>query len=137
MNEKRTPGSPTQKSSTLNPKIAGLLAYLFGWLGGLIILLIEKDNKDVRFHALQSIAFNVVIFAFFLIFVPVSIVLGEIIYSANKVLGLIIGAPITILGWVLQLGTLFFWILLMIKAYNEEHYKLPIIGDKVEKYVNR
>ena len=137
MNEKRTPGSPTQKSSTLNPKIAGLLAYLFGWLGGLIILLIERNNKEVRFHALQSIAFNIGFIVIYVPFTLVGIVVGEVVFGINKILGLIVGIPITLIGWAMPVGGLVFWILLMIKAYNEEHYKLPIIGDKVEKYVNR
>lgn len=132
MNEEQVP--PTQRSG-MNPKVAGLLAYLFGWLGGLTILLIEKDNKEVRFHALQSIAFNIVMVASYLVLFAGFGTLAEIVYSTNKSLGFLIGLPITILIWALQLGGLVFWILLMVKAYNEEHYKLPVIGDKVEKYV--
>ena len=44
------------KTSTgLEDNIAGLLCYVAGWVSGLIFLLIETENKFVRFHAVQSI----------------------------------------------------------------------------------
>lgn len=52
----------------LEPNVAALLAYLFGWLGGLIFYLIEKDNKFVRFAAMQSILLNVAMFALWIVF---------------------------------------------------------------------
>ena len=39
----------------LQANVAGLLCYLVGWITGLIFFLIEKENKFVRFHALQSL----------------------------------------------------------------------------------
>ena len=39
----------------MDPKIAGLLTYLLGWVTGLIFLLIEKDDSFVKFHAWQSV----------------------------------------------------------------------------------
>ena len=135
MNEEHIPKSPTQNSSRFNPKIEGLLAYLFGWIGGLVIFLIEKNNKEVRFHALQSIVFNICVVAILLPVLLVSTGLGEILYGMNKTVGLIVGIPLTILLQIMQIGTLLLWILLMVKAYKEEHYKLPVIGNIVEKYI--
>jgi len=95
------------KTSTgLDENVASLLCYLGGWITGLIFFLIEKDNKTVRFHAMQSLitfgAVNV------LIFIPL--------------VGLIVG-----------LVSLILWILLMIKAYQGEKFKLPLVGDIAEK----
>ncbi len=119
---------PTPQGSTgLDPKIAGLLAYLFGWLGGLIIFLIEKDNKTVRFHGLQS----VVLFISFGIIWFVLIFLVSIMSVVSEVLGLLFGFLIPIVG----LGFFILWIVLMVKAYNLEMYKVPIIGNIVEKYI--
>jgi hypothetical protein len=42
-------------STGLEPNTAGLLCYLGGWISGIIFLVIEQENKFVRFHALQSI----------------------------------------------------------------------------------
>jgi uncharacterized membrane protein len=107
-------------SSGLDENVASLLCYLFSWVSGLIFLLIEKENKVVRFHAWQSIALAVVsvaayIVIFILAFIPV--------------LGIIFGC----IGFVVPLLVLVASIILMIKAYQGEKYKLPIIGDFVEK----
>ena len=45
-----------EKSSTgLAENVAGLLCYVLGWVSGLVFILIEKENRFVRFHAIQSI----------------------------------------------------------------------------------
>ncbi|MCK4331215.1 MAG: DUF4870 domain-containing protein [Dehalococcoidia bacterium] len=100
----------------LEANVAGLLCYVLGWISGLVFLLIEKENKFVRFHAMQSIiVFGVLSVA--------SIVLGWI-----PVLNLVIVPLISVLGLVL-------WIVLMVKAYQGEKYKLPWAGDLAEKQV--
>lgn len=103
------------KTSTgLEENVAGLLCYVLGWITGLVFFLIEKENKFVRFHAMQSIiVFGVLCIA--------SIVIGWI-----PVIGGIIGALIGLLALVL-------WIILMIKAYQGEKFKLPWAGDLAEK----
>ena len=104
-----------EKSSTgLDENVAGLLCYVLGWISGLVFILIERENKFVRFHAIQSIyVFGVITVA--------SIVLGWI-----PVLGFVLGPLIGLLGVVL-------WIVLMIKAYQGEMFKLPWVGNLVEK----
>ena len=104
-----------EKSSTgLEANIAGLLCYVLGWVSGLVFILIEKQSNFVRFHAIQSIyVFGTLTVA--------SIVLGWI-----PVIGLVIQSLIWVLAVVL-------WIVLMIKAYQGEKYKLPWVGDLAEK----
>ena len=66
----------TKKSSTgMDPKVAVLLAYLFGWIGGLVFWLIEKENKFVKWNALQSLILGILEFALVLV---VSVLLGLI-----------------------------------------------------------
>src|SRR4030042_3007776 len=65
-----------KKSSTgMEPKIAVLLAYLFSWLGGLIIWLIEKENKFLKWNALQAMILGIcqfiIIILFFWILAPI------------------------------------------------------------------
>ena len=103
------------KSSTgMQPNLAALLSYVVGIITGVIFFLIEKENKFVRFHAMQSI----LTFGFFLV--------------ANAVL-----AFIPVIGWsivpILSVLQLVIWIILMIKAYQGEQFKLPIVGDIAEK----
>jgi len=96
------------KSSTgLEENVAGLLCYVAGWVTGLIFFLIEKDSKFVKFHAMQSI----------ITFVAVVIL-----------------AFIPVINWVIGILALVLWILLMIKAYQGEKFKLPVIGDLAEKW---
>lgn len=103
------------KSSTgLQANIAALLCYVAGWISGLIFLLVEKENKFVRFHALQSIiAFGgLTAISFILVFVPV-------------------------IGWallpVIYIVEVIVWVILMVKSYQGEKFKLPVAGDMAEK----
>ncbi|UCG35543.1 MAG: DUF4870 domain-containing protein [Candidatus Omnitrophota bacterium] len=99
------------KSSTgMQPNVAALLSYLFGWITGLIFFLVEKENKFVRFHALQSL----IVFATLNIIVMI------------PVIGWVLAPIVGVLGLVL-------WIILMIKAYHGEKFKLPVAGDIAEK----
>lgn len=96
------------KSSTgLEENVAGLLCYLVTWLSGLVFFLIEKDSKFVKFHAMQSI----------------------ITFGACAILSFI-----PIVQWFIWLLALVLWILLMVKAYKGEKFKLPVIGDLAEKW---
>ncbi|MBE5806076.1 MAG: DUF4870 domain-containing protein [Clostridiales bacterium] len=94
----------------MEQKVRGLLAYLFGWLGGLIVLFGLKDNSEqTKFNACQSITISVagIVLGFVLGFIPV------IRYFGFVLSGLV---------FVLQ-------ILGCIKAYHEEEYELPVISD--------
>ena len=105
----------TQKSSTgLEANIAGLLSYAFGFVSGIVFYVIEKESTYVRFHALQSILV-------FVALVVINVVLGFI-----PILGLLVN----ILLWPL---TAIVWILLMVKAYQGQRFKLPVVGDIAEK----
>jgi len=107
----------TEKTSTgLEANVAGLLCYVLGWVSGLVFILIEKENKFVRFHAMQSIiVFGVLTVAnFILSWIPV------------------VGA---FLAWVIWLLGLVLWIVLMVKAYQGATYKLPWSGNLAEKWV--
>ncbi|MFA5801642.1 MAG: DUF4870 domain-containing protein [Thermoleophilia bacterium] len=118
------------KSSTgLEPNVAALLAYLFGWVGGLVFFLIEKDNMYVRFHAMQSILLTGLLVALFIVVQIFTIILA-FVSSALALIG-------SLLWLVIGLGGLGIWILMMVKAYQGEAYKLPFIGDIAENIVNK
>jgi len=124
--------APTSSSTGLDPKLGGLLAYLLGWLTGLILFLIEKDNKYIRFHAMQSILLSV---AYIVVEIGLAIILGIL----TRIPGIgfvvaIISIPISLL---LGLAIFGLWVFMMIKGYSGydtgEYYKLPFIGDMAEK----
>ncbi|MEA3459382.1 MAG: DUF4870 domain-containing protein [Chloroflexota bacterium] len=107
-----------EKTSTgLKPNFAGLLCYVLGWITGLVFLLVEKESQFVRFHAMQSL----VTFG--------AITIAQLILSHTPFLGW----ALSVLIWLLSLAL---WIILMIKAYGGEKYKLPIAGDFAEKQLS-
>ncbi len=112
-------------SSGMSNNVAGLLCYVVGWITGLIFLLIEpyKNDKFVRFHAFQSIFFNVALIGVYIVLFILGIILSVIH------LGLLM-LPLYLVLWLGILGT---WIFLMVKAYNNQTFKLPIIGDLAAK----
>jgi len=118
------------KSSTgLDANVAGLLAYLFGGLGGLVFFLIEKESRFVRFHAMQSILLNVGV---------VVVVITMMI--VNVAVAFISGALATLVGliWTLvMLGALGLAILCMIKAFQGQEFRIPVIGDMAANIVNK
>ena len=104
-----------EKTSTgLNENVAGLLCYVLGWISGVVFIMIEPENKFVRFHAIQSIVtFGVLnVVGFILNWIPV--------------IGGFVSWAISVLGFIL-------WIVLMVKAYQGTKYKLPWAGDFAEK----
>jgi uncharacterized membrane protein len=135
------PASPEQPSSSsqggksstgLDSNIAGLLCYLFGWISGLIFFLIEKEDKFVRFHALQSILLSAGSTVLLILIPIIGAILGRI-----PVIGLIVGLVLGLASIVIWIGNAVLWILMMIKAYQGEKFKLPIIGDIAEKNVDK
>ena len=108
-----SPMQSEESSLGLDPKLAGLLTYLFGFVTGILFLVLEKKNSFVRFHAYQSTV------TFLAIFV-LNVVLGVI-----PVLG-------TLASAIIGLASLVLWVLLMVKAFQGERFKLPMVGDMAE-----
>ena len=117
-----TPSAPAA-SSGMGNNVAGLLCYLFGWIGGLVFLLIDpyKTNRFVRFCAFQSIFLDVAIVALFIGLSILSVILTMITRG--------LAGPLMFLLWMaLWVGFIVLKIVLMIKAYGNSEFKLPIIG---------
>ncbi|HEU4934138.1 MAG TPA: DUF4870 domain-containing protein [Pyrinomonadaceae bacterium] len=126
--------APAKSSTGLDENIAALLSYVFGWVSGLIFFLIEKDSRLVRFHAMQSLLFNVlvgiiatvlwvILFVFFLIASQVSGVMTTLLTLVS-----------TLIWIVLLIAILVGWVMCLIKAYGSQYFKLPVIGNFAEKF---
>jgi len=103
-----------RSSLGLDPKVGGLLCYLLGWVTGVVFILVEKDDLDIRFHAFQSLA----------------------TFGSLSLLGLIAGwIPVIggLIGMLIGPAGLILWIVLMVKAYQGERFKLPVVGDWAEQ----
>jgi uncharacterized membrane protein len=123
------------KSSTgLDENIAALLSYIFGWVSGLVFFLIEKDSRLVRFHAMQSLLFNVVIAV---VGIALWIVLFIVFMIAAQISGVLttLLSLVSILVWVAFLIVIFGGLIFcLVKAFQGQYFKLPVIGNFAEKF---
>jgi putative nucleotidyltransferase with HDIG domain len=98
----------------LRPNIAGLLCYSLGWISGIILLIIKREDSFVRFHARQSIV------TFGILTVPI------IVLSLVKIANDTLYWFLVVLYWIVIALTLFLWFFLMFKAYKGQTYKLQL-----------
>ena len=119
------PPAASQSSTGLDPKLAGLLCYILGIITGLIFFLIEKSNDVVRFHAAQSILFSGSMIVLWIILTILQFVILSISVS--------LGSIFSLLTMLLGLAVFVLWVVLLIKGYSGEKWKLPVIGDMAER----
>jgi len=100
----------------LTENVGGLLCYIF--IIGLIFLFMEKDNRFIRFHALQSV------------FLAIALLLINIVLGFIPIIGAIASLLLSPLALVLM-------IFMMYQAYQGNYYKLPFIGDMVENQLEK
>ena len=126
----------------LDANLAAALGYPIGVLA-IICLIMDKENKFVKFHALQSILLYVAIVAIWIALVIISIILSVIgiaasaAGSAGGALSGLVGAVWMLVIAVLGIGALVAIIMGAVKAYGGNYYKLPIIGNMAEKFANK
>jgi uncharacterized membrane protein len=115
--------APAPAASGLQPNIAAALAYLGGFITGIIFLVIDpfKADRFVRFHAFQSILFNVAWVGFWIVWMIAGMILGAI----TKGLFFIVELPVNLL---LMVGGFCLWAFLMYCASQGKTFKLPVIG---------
>ena len=95
----------------MDANIAAALSYLVGFVTGIIFLVVEKENRFVRFHAMQS----TILFA--------GIVAIDILLQLVPILGALV------VIFVVIPASAILWLLLMFKAYQGEEFRLPLVGD--------
>jgi len=108
----------------MTSNVAAALAYLVGFVTGIVFLAIEPYNKDpfVRFHAFQSIFLSVAYIAFSVVW---GVVFGMLFF-------LNLGFLWSLLALV-RLAFLLLWLFTMYKAYKNERFSLPVIGPLAAK----
>jgi uncharacterized membrane protein len=126
----------------LDGNLAAALGYPIGILA-LISLIMEKENRFVKFHAWQAILLYAALIVLWIALVILSVILGVIGIaasaggSAGGALGSIIGLLLWLVWMVVFLGALIAIIVGAIKAYGGNYFKLPIIGNMAEKFANK
>jgi uncharacterized membrane protein len=120
------PVYPASAQPGLTINAASALCYLFGFITGIVFLVLAPYNQDrrVRFHAFQSIFLNVGVIAVHIGITILSIMFHAVSFS----LGLLMSS----LHLLVSLGFFLVWLYLMWKSYQGEKIVLPIIGSLAE-----
>jgi uncharacterized membrane protein len=112
----------------MTSNVAGCLAYILGFITGILFLVLDpyKNDKFVKFHAFQSIFYSVVVIGFSIVWAILSVILGLVSFG-------ILGGVMFLISLLIHLAFLAFAIFMMYKAYQNELFRAPIIGDLAAK----
>ncbi len=106
--------SENRSLKDLAPNVEALLCYVGGWISGIVFLVLEQKSRYIRFHAIQSI----------------------VVFGVLTLAGVILGSiPVIGVGfrWAIWVTGFILWIILMLKAYAGEYYKMPGAGNFAER----
>lgn len=126
-----------ETESGLDENVAGALSYLFGFISGLIVFLIEGENQFVRFHAAQSI---VVSGLFVLAYIAVSIV-GTVLTTlmlasaGTFLVGSLFSLLLGLVWLALALSGFGIWVYLVVTTYQGKRTRLPVAAGIADKLV--
>lgn len=121
----------------LSPNVAALLGYIWIPVLSIAVLVTEKENRLVRFHAWQAISLGVACFA---VTILLSIVIGVLMLVGGLIspyLGIVVSVLSIIVWLVVAVLMLGFWVLCLIKAYRGEKYQLPVVGKFADRMANK
>ena len=135
-------GVPGGKTSIgLEANVGAMLCYIanflccIGLILAIVFLVTEKENRFVKYHAVQS-----------LYLAGVQILMGVVVAILGLILSMVLNMiDMSLLAWILILGLrlilflifIVFWLIAGIKAYGGQWYKLPVIGEFAWKTVNK
>jgi len=112
------------------PNVGGLLCYVpccVGFVVSIVAVIIEKENRFLRFHAFQSLLLHGAA-----IVLSIGLQIGTFtIATFSSILAFLF----SLLGFLLGLGLLGVTIFMMMKANNNEEFKLPVIGDMANQWI--
>ncbi len=112
----------------MDENLAAALCYIP--LIGLIFLLIDpfKNNRNIRFHALQSLFYTAAC-------IVVSIGLGIVMMILRLGLPYGIGIMLSMISWLVNLAFFAGWIIMVVKAVQGTRFVMPVVGPLAEKQV--
>jgi len=122
---------PGARTSGLEPNIAAVLSYLVMVppITPVIMLLIEKEDRYVRFHALQGLLLGLLSFLAIFGLEMVAQAVGFVSRPLEIILNILI--------FMSGSGVFFLWIYLLIRAYQAKSVKVPIVGDEAARRIWR
>jgi uncharacterized membrane protein len=124
------PVSGTGAAAGLGVNVASALCYLFGFVTGILFLVLAPYNRDkvVRFHALQSIFLSVAVAVLRAAVRMLSQMLEKVSFA--------LGAPMAMLNEAIGLGAFGLLVYMMWQSYQGRKVVLPVIGELAERQVS-
>jgi uncharacterized membrane protein len=114
------PGAHVPSSTGLDPNFAAALAYLAGPFSGILILMVERANQYVRFHAWQAVVglgglglLGAAVLVFSFLTLLVSPFAFTLMYRLSELIAVL---------WVVA------WGMCLVKAYTGSEWKMPVAG---------
>jgi len=117
----------TGTSTGLAANVAGLLTYILGPITGVLFLVLEKENRFVRFHAMQSIVVGVALIA-----LSIALSIASSMLAFVPVIGWIVAL---LAGLALAVFSFVLWILLMVRAFQGKEWAVPLAGAYARRFV--
>jgi len=111
------PMGSTFTSLGIDPRVEAVLCYVFGWVTGIVFFFLEKQNRQVRFHAMQSILFFGSL--------NILMILIHVISFLSPLM------PLLVLVWIAGLITL------ALLAYTNNPYRIPYLSDYADRYTDQ
>ena len=120
----------------LDANVAGALAYLFGFVTGLIFYLIEKEDEFVRFHAAQSMVVfgGIVVLAILTSILQTVLFVGDAFFTGG-IVAVLLSLVLGLVWLVVSLGAFLLWIFLMISAYQGKRTRVPVAAKFADRLV--
>jgi uncharacterized membrane protein len=135
--ERGSVASTHETGSGLEENVAGALSYLFGVITGVIFFVVDRENAFVRFHAAQSIVLSVGAFVVFAVLGIISTVVSTVLFAAGSGAGFalfgLFSLLVTLLWSVVGLGLFVVWVYLMVRTYQGETVRLPLVASFADR----
>lgn len=120
------------ESSLSGPNTAAGMSYLFWWLSGIFVYFNERQNRFVRFHAMQSILLTGALTIISVLLFTVLELFDDAAAAAHQPALAHIGLGVVIIGYAL--GVLLPWFGAMVAAWSGTYLRIPFIGDYAERF---
>ncbi|MCX6619635.1 MAG: hypothetical protein NTY38_00865 [Acidobacteria bacterium] len=111
----------------MSESVASGLCYILGLITGILFLVLApyNQNRNIRFHAFQSIFMHVAAIAFWVILTVFSLIMPWFIRALIGIVALLV--------W---LGFFILWVIVVIKTFQGGKVVIPVIGPLAEKQAN-
>jgi len=135
----KTIDTPEQELARTNdtgmePGVMAALAYVLGFITGIVVYLVEKDDQFVRFHAAQSMAISVLLFVASIVLTVVQTFVFALFFSnATAGLGAVLSVVLGLVWLVVSLGAFVLWLYLIVRAYQGATPRIPIAAGLADR----